>query len=210
VAGTSGRVDRINIRATTIVNGDNQSMIVPNREFITGNLVNWTYRDRILRIPIRLAVEFGTDPERVVNLLVSIARRDQDVLAEPAPAAALEAFGDSALLFTLSVFVPDPSLAGGVRHRLCSEIQRRFAQEGIVIPLPTRSVHVNRVSEEPARVTGALRGQPQTAPRVDLAAPGPPEPHVPLGGRLRGQTLLVEKPNMVGEDLESHGSPGLP
>ena len=42
VADTTGRVDRIRIRATTIVNGDNQSMIVPNRQFITGNLVNWT------------------------------------------------------------------------------------------------------------------------------------------------------------------------
>ena len=47
VAGTTGTVDRINIRATTIINGDNQSMIVPNREFITGNLVNWTHKDKI-------------------------------------------------------------------------------------------------------------------------------------------------------------------
>ena len=51
VAGTTGRVDRIHIRATTIVNADNQSMIVPNREFITGNLVNWTHKDKILRDP---------------------------------------------------------------------------------------------------------------------------------------------------------------
>src|SRR5262249_60444813 len=56
VAGTTGRVDRINIRATTIVNADNQSMIVPNREFITGNLVNWTHKDKILRIPIKVGV----------------------------------------------------------------------------------------------------------------------------------------------------------
>ena len=54
VAGTTGRVDRIHIRATTIVNADNQSMIVPNREFITGNLVNWTHKDKILRVPIKL------------------------------------------------------------------------------------------------------------------------------------------------------------
>ena len=64
VAGTTGRVDRIHIRATTIVNADNQSMIVPNREFITGNLVNWTHKDKILRIPIKLAVAFGTDPDQ--------------------------------------------------------------------------------------------------------------------------------------------------
>ena len=76
VAGTTGKVDRINIRATTIVNGDNQSMIVPNREFITGNLVNWTLKDKILRVAIKLSVAYGTDPDRVVNLLLSIARQD--------------------------------------------------------------------------------------------------------------------------------------
>src|SRR5207253_3418534 len=54
VSGMTGKVDRINIRATTIINGDNQSIIVPNREFITGNLVNWTHKDRILRVAIRV------------------------------------------------------------------------------------------------------------------------------------------------------------
>ena len=69
VAGTTGKVDRINIRATTIINSDNQSMIVPNREFITGNLVNWTLKDKILRVPIKVSVAYGTDPERVVEPL---------------------------------------------------------------------------------------------------------------------------------------------
>ena len=145
VAGTTGKVDRINIRATTIVNGDNQSMIVPNREFITGNLVNWTLKDKILRVAIKLSVAYGTDPDRVVNLLLSIARQDPNVLFNPAPSAALEGFGDSALLFGLYAFVPDPGLVGDVRHRLCAEVQRRFVAEGIVMPFPTHELHVNRV-----------------------------------------------------------------
>ena len=99
VAGTTGKVDRINIRATTIVNRDNQSMIVPNREFITGNLVNWTLKDKILRVPIKMSVAYGTDPDRVVDLLLRIARADADVMINPAPSAALEGFGDSSLLF---------------------------------------------------------------------------------------------------------------
>ena len=149
VAGTTGKVDRINIRATTIVNGDNQSMIVPNREFITGNLVNWTLKDKILRVAIKLSVAYGTDPDRVVELLLSIARQDPDVLLNPAPSAALEGFGDSALLFGLYTFVPDPGLAGGVRHRLCTEVQRRFVADGIVIPFPTHELHLNRVPSRP-------------------------------------------------------------
>ena len=63
----------------------------------------------------------------------------------------MEGFGESSLLFALYAFVPDPALVGPVRHRLCSEIQRRFAEEGIVIPLPTRQLHVSGLLHELAR-----------------------------------------------------------
>jgi potassium efflux system protein len=177
VAGTTGKVDRINIRATTIVNADNQSMIVPNREFITGNLVNWTYKDKILRVPIRLNVAHGTDPDRVVNLLLATARQDAEVLLDPAPSAALEGFGDSSLIFGLYAFVPDPSVAGNVRHRLCSEIQRRFAREGIVIPLPARELHVSRVPHDLTQALVTSRQDERQGHRLDPASPTPPPPH---------------------------------
>jgi potassium efflux system protein len=171
VADTTGRVDRIHIRATTIVNGDNQSMIVPNRQFITGNLVNWTHNDKILRVGIKLSVAYGTDPQRVVDLLMSVARRDAEVLMSPAPSSMMEGFGDSGLLFALYAFVPEPALVGPVRHRLCSEIQRRFAEDGIVIPLPTRQLQLSGMTRE---LAGALELHPV---RRDAAAIVPPEPH---------------------------------
>ncbi len=172
VSGTTGRVDRIHIRATTILNADNQSMIVPNREFITGNLVNWTHKDKILRIPIKLMVAFGTDPEHVVDLLISVARRDPDVVISPAPSAMLEGFGEFGLLIALYAFVPDPGLVGPARHRLCSEIQRRFADEGIVIPMPTRELRLTGMTPE---LEHSLE-KPQPI-RRDAAAITPPEPH---------------------------------
>ncbi len=179
VAGTTGRVDRIHIRATTIVNGDNQSMIVPNREFITGNLVNWTYKDKILRVTIKLGVAYGTDPERVVELLMSVARRDPDVVISPAPAAMMEEFGESSLRFVLFAFVPEPALVGPVRHRLCSEIQRRFAEDGIVIPLPARELHLSRMPHDLVR---SLEPQPT---RVDAATTLPPDPHAARTAKAR-------------------------
>ncbi len=180
VSGTTGKVDRINIRATTIVNGDNQSMIVPNREFITGNLVNWTLKDKILRVGIKMSVAYGTDPDRVVNLLLSIARGDQNVLLNPAPSAALEGFGDSALLFGLYAFVPDPGLVGDVRHRLCAAVQRRFVAEGIVMPFPTHELHVNRVPGELTRALAYQRSDDSPlseSHRVDSPSRIPPTPH---------------------------------
>jgi potassium efflux system protein len=177
VAGTTGKVDRINIRATTILNADNQSMIVPNREFITGNLVNWTHKDRILRVAIKVNVAYGSDPDRVVDLLLALARQDVDVLFSPAPSAALEAFGDSCLIFGLYAFVPDPSCAGNVKHRLCTTIQRRFTEEGIVIPLPTHELHVSRVPDELTNALAAVRPDAAASHRFDTAAPAPPAPH---------------------------------
>jgi small-conductance mechanosensitive channel len=197
VAGTTGKVDRINIRATTIVNSDNQSMIVPNREFITGNLVNWTLKDKILRVPIKMTVAYGTDPDRVVALLLRIARADADVMINPAPSASLEGFGESSLLFGLYTFVPEPGLSGDVKHRLCAEIQRRFTQEGIVIPYPTHELHLN--NRMPLELTGAAEttpGDPLAAAfpyRYDLAAKTPPAPHAPAAGAQASAPLEAEQ-----------------
>ena len=156
VAGMSGKVERINIRATTIINADNQSLIVPNREFITANLVNWTHKDRILRVNIPLTVAYGAEPDAVSDLLLSIARNDPDVLRNPVASAVLEGFGDVGMSFTLHVHVPDPSVAGRVKHRLCTEIQSRFREAGINIPMPTREIIVRSLtlapSTEPALV----------------------------------------------------------
>jgi small-conductance mechanosensitive channel len=177
VAGTSGKVDRINIRATTIINSDNQCMIVPNREFITGNLVNWTHKDKIMRVLVKVGVAYGTDPERVVKLLQEIARDDADVLIDPAPGAALEGFGESALLFSLSAFVPEPGLCGNVRHRLCAEIQRRFTHEQIIIPLPTQELLLSRIPEDLTQALASGRPDPALSHRIDPASPTPPAPH---------------------------------
>jgi potassium efflux system protein len=181
VAGTTGKVDRINIRATTIINSDNQSMIVPNREFITGNLVNWTLKDKILRVPIKVSAAYGTDPDRVVELLLQIAGADSDVMLNPGPSAALEGFGDSSLLFGLYTFVAEPGLAGGVRHRLCTEIQRRFAAEQIVMPFPTQELRLGRVPSELARALTAAREEasPGQTVRLDQTTKTPPPPHSP-------------------------------
>lgn len=149
VGGMTGRVDRIDIRATTIINGDNQSMIIPNRAFITGNLVNWTHKDKVVRVVIAIHVSHGTDADKVSDLLLAIAHDDPDVLNNPVPTAFLDSVAESALLFQLNVFVPDPSLMGRVRHRLYAQVQRRFEAAGISIPLPTRELRVHSMDEGP-------------------------------------------------------------
>jgi small-conductance mechanosensitive channel len=101
-------------------------------QFITGNLTNWTHKDKIVRVVIKVNVALGTDADQVSDLLLSNAQTDPDVLNNPVPSALLEAFGEASLAFVLHVFVPEPSLMGRVRHRLYGEIQERFEACGIV------------------------------------------------------------------------------
>ncbi len=172
VADMTGTVNRINIRATTIINGDNQSMIIPNRQFITGNLINWTHKDRIVRVVISLNVALGTDADKVTDLLLSIAHADPDVLNNPVPSAVLDAIGDSSLHFTLYAFVPDPSLMGRVKHRLFGEVQTRFEAAGIVIPLPAQELRVHAMNLD-ARDHAVAK---PAGFRQDLAETVPPSP----------------------------------
>jgi len=172
VSDLSGKVDRINIRATTIINADNQNIIIPNRAFVTGNLINWTLKDKVIRVTIKVRVALGTDPDQVTEVLLGIARDDADVLRNPVPEAMFTDMGDSGLNFVLFAHVPEPALAGRVKHRLYGQIQRKFAEAGVVIPLPTQVLHLKPIdAAPPAPVATAT-----TTPRFDAPSIVPPAP----------------------------------
>ncbi len=176
VGDTTGKVDRINIRATTIINGDNQCMIVPNREFITGKLVNWTHKDKIMRVGVRVSVAHDSNVDQVVKLLLSIAQGDFDVLSKPAPSASLEEIGETGLKFALFAYVADPGLMGGTKHRIGKAIQERFAQVGIVLSSPSREVTLAGVSDDLKELLVAPKRSSDA--RFDPAAPLILTPHV--------------------------------
>ena len=196
VAGTTGKVDRINIRATTIINGDNQSMIVPNRQFITGNLVNWTHKDKILRVAIRVSVAYGSAPEQIVDLLLAIAHDDPDVLDDPQPSALLEELGDSALKFALYAFVPEPGLVGRVKHRLSAQVQRRFGEANIGIAYPTHEIHLSSVSDDLSRAIEQPRGVAGSVlSRFDPGSVAPAAPHVAETSTPAHKYISVAEPD---------------
>jgi small-conductance mechanosensitive channel len=169
VSTMTGQVERINIRATTITNGDNQSISVPNRAFITSDLINWTLKDTIIRLSIRVKVARGTDPDRVSEILLALAREDADVLRNPLPTALLEDFSESAIVFVLYVHIPEPSLGGRVRHRLLTQIQQRFHDACIQIPLPAQELRV-------LPIPGSALETASESARIDVPSPTPPPP----------------------------------
>ncbi len=146
VGGKSGTVTRINIRATTILNFDRQEEILPNRSFITGDVTNWTRGDTINRVVIPIGVAYGSDVDKVTDILLRIARSTSGVLLDPAPSVVFFEHGDSALLFNVRVFVPNPGELMTTRDRINKAINKTFAREGIEIPFPQRDLHIRSSS----------------------------------------------------------------
>ena len=142
VGNMSGKVRRINIRATTILNFDRQEVILPNRSLITREVTNWTRGDTINRLVISIGVAYGSDVEKVSEILVQIAGEDPDVMKDPAPSVVFMQHGESSLDFNLRVFIPSPETIMVIRDRLNKRINREFEKHGIEIPFPQRDLHI--------------------------------------------------------------------
>ena len=141
----TGRVSRIQIRATTISDFDNREIIVPNKNFITERFVNWTLTDQVTRVVIEVGVAYGSDVDVVTALLTAVAADHPKVLKAPAPMVVFDGFGESALNFRLMVHVREVGDRLDLRHDLNSQIYRAFAAHGIEIPFPQRDVHLRSV-----------------------------------------------------------------
>jgi small-conductance mechanosensitive channel len=153
-----GEIRRIGIRASVIRTWEGGEVIVPNGHLISESVTNWTLSDRQRRVEVTVGVEYGTEAQRVIDLLLEVARNHPQVLAEPEPRAFFTDFGDSALLFLLRTWIPDFQGGFSVRSELAVEIQRALAEAGIGVPFPQRDLHLRSVSESAAAELGRGSG----------------------------------------------------
>ncbi|MFO0918100.1 MAG: mechanosensitive ion channel [Planctomycetaceae bacterium] len=137
IGDTTGNVSQIRVRSTTIVDGDRRELVVPNKDFITGKLLNWTLTDRTNRIVIRVGVSYNCDAERVRRLLQEVAQNHPAVLKDPAPTVTLEEFGATALIFVVRAFLPTLDDRRKSIHEMHATIFARFQAEGIEMPAPS-------------------------------------------------------------------------
>ena len=141
IGDLQGRVTNTRIRATTIALFDRSEMIVPNKEFITQKLINWTLSDSRRRLEIPLRVSYGTSVEQVKRVLLDVARRHPDVPEKPPPQALLQEFGESALHFELRAFV-DFGQGVVARDQLLVAIDKTFREEGIEFAVPKLAIQM--------------------------------------------------------------------
>jgi small-conductance mechanosensitive channel len=151
VGETSGDVIDIRGRSTWVRTNDNIVIIVPNSDFITKQITNWTVNDREVRIPVPLGVAYRSDPAQVREILLSVARQHADVLDDPAPTVIFQGFGASTLDFVLRVWtitqVQNPTV---LRSELYFSIFTKFAEAGIELPFPQQDLHLRSI--DPAAI----------------------------------------------------------
>jgi potassium efflux system protein len=152
IGDVSGTVTRIQIRATTVLDWDRKELIVPNKEFITGRLINWSLSDNIIRIKMPIGIAYGSDTLLAEKLLLKAAKANALVLDNPKPQAVFLGFGDNSLNFELRVFINDINDWIPVLHKLNQTVDREFRKAGITISFPQRDVHLDQIGPLEVRV----------------------------------------------------------
>ena len=171
IGEVSGTVLRIRIRATTILDWDRKELIVPNKSFITGNLINWTLSDPLLRFVTKVGIAYGSDIELAEKILLRVLKENPMIVKDPQPSAYFLGFGDNSLNFELRSFIDTIDHMLLAKHELHKAIDREFRKAGIVIAFPQRDVHFDTDSPLKIQVLpdGANTDSNQTKPKSDAS-----------------------------------------
>lgn len=142
VGNTEGDVVEINIRSTTIRSLNNIAIIVPNSEFVSSTVINWSYADQRVRLEIDVGVSYSSDLDTVLRCLREVAEEHEEVLRNPAPEVLHNGFGDSSWNMRLRAWISNPKRHPQVRSALNCAIVRKFRENSVEIPFPQRDLHV--------------------------------------------------------------------
>lgn len=145
VNGSTGVVTRMQIRATTITDGDNRELIVPNKTFITGDVMNWTLTDSITRFVIPVGISYESDSQKAREILLAAANAHPLILEKPGPSASITGFGASTKNLELRAFIEQRKGKGDVTNDLYMTIERAFREAGIEIAFPQQEIRIKSV-----------------------------------------------------------------
>jgi len=158
-SGIRGTVQDIRARATVVTTLDNVDILVPNSQFINEQVVNQTYGDRRLRGQVRVGVAYGSDTEKVRDILLRIASEHPEVHEDPPPTVRFLDFGDSSLDFVVYFMIGNPRRVVPIESDLRFSIDKAFRGAGVEIPFPQRDLHIRSGLEPVARIdSGELPG----------------------------------------------------
>jgi potassium efflux system protein len=120
--------------------------VVPNKKLVTENLMNWTLTDSNYRMDLVMGIAYGSDTEKVREILLKIAANHPKVLEQPRPKAIFRAFGSSSLEIEFRIFIPHMDFWPRVITEVNTAIARSFAQAGIEFAFPQHDVHIRSIN----------------------------------------------------------------
>lgn len=146
--GQEGQIKQINIRSTELETFSKQSVIIPNATLIASSMTNLTHGNNWTRQAVKVGVAYGSDVNKVTEILLECARNNKKVLKVPAPYVLFQDFGSSSLDFELRCYSNNIWSGWSIPSELRYEINRRFAEEGLEIPFPQVVLHSGDVTPE--------------------------------------------------------------
>jgi potassium efflux system protein len=145
VGGLTGTVRHIGVRSSTVLTAQGAEVIVPNSNLLSNQVINWTLGSPWRRMEVNVGVAYGTDIERVLQLLVQVAESHPGVLRERPPAAFFLGFGESALNFELRFWSADQATWFQLKSEVAAAVAKALHEANIFIPFPQRDLHVRSV-----------------------------------------------------------------
>ena len=147
VGDSFGWVDAMGARYTSVVTRDGREFLIPNEDFVTQRVINWSYSNDEVRIDVEFGVSYAANPHKICEFAIEAAQSVERVLISPAPVCHLKAFGNSSLDFTLRFWIRDPvDGLTNVRGKVLLALWDTFKREGIEIPYPVRDVRLSQAA----------------------------------------------------------------
>ena len=158
-----GEVRHIGIRASTVRTYQGADIIVPNAQFITANVTNWTFSDQLRRIDLPVGVNYGAAPQTMIELLEKTAQAHAAVLEYPPPRGLFMGYGDSSINFELRAWTAQFANWAVIRSELASAVYDAVRAAGMSFPFPQREVRILG-NQTPQKAAGPRsEGEAETA-----------------------------------------------
>ncbi|BBO78542.1 hypothetical protein DSCW_59590 [Desulfosarcina widdelii] len=145
--GEWAEIIKIGLRATAVQTFDQADVIIPNADLVSNKVVNWTLRNRLVRLIIPVGVAYGSDVSLVIETLMASTKKNSNIAKTPSPQVLFLNFGESSLDFELRVWVQDADQRMEAKSELNQEIDRKFREAKIEIAFPQRDLHLRSVDQ---------------------------------------------------------------
>jgi len=149
VGETFGWVNTMSARYVGVTTRDNKELLIPNDDFVTNQVINWSHSDNDVRMEVKFGTSYDNDPHEVRTLAVQAASKPERIVDHPPPVCHLVEFGDSSVNFVLRFWIRDPAKGvTNVKGEVLLELWDILKANSIDIPYPQRVIHIADKSTE--------------------------------------------------------------